>query len=481
MELADTEKIITLLERLKTGGTGHISEDELTSILSTTVKSCHVPCREAPEDVPYDAAEFEGVAREAEMHLCVLLQLLDSMKKAKEGGQRLSPQLLRSVIVGCVSVACEYRDSSWEWSSEPAAKTSIDILGKLCDFCECDSLQALLTGRQLAEESKDENASDDDIDAKRKERNTTITRGYMKFVLEKLTQTLKKTTWKSYPAVKMVYLYLLKLLDHRSIGEHIPYLLPPALFITDDWERSNKALGLSALRHILTNTPSSELRFYGRAAVIFDALKPLLYAREVEVLEEVYPTILEAARVLEADPSHAGKLRSETHYEVLLEQLLREMYGEQKLALRSLYSRTLTEVIVAMGIVAVRWSQDLMEIFKDYLAIYDGRDAKDRINILKGIKTYVQQCWPQVHMNVADIMKMLVCLAYDVTDQDSDLEPEAVNIITQETECIVRLLCDAAPQTMLKACHGIATVPVHADCRSFLERISVIVESAETK
>lgn len=474
METEDSEKIITLLERLKTSS-APISEDELISVLSATVESCHVPCRDAPEDVPYDATEFENVAREAEMHLCILLRLLDSINNAKKEGQKFSPQFLKCVIVGCVSVACEYWNSSWEWSNEQAAKTSRDILNKLCDLCECNNLQALLTGRQIAEDSEE------DADAIRKETNDEVFEGYMKFVLEKLSESLKKSTWKSYPAVKMVYQYMLELLDHRSISIHLPYLLPPALFITDDWEKRNKVLGLSALRHILTNTPGSELRFYGRAAVIFDALKPLLYAREVEVLDELYPTILEAAKVLEADPAHAGKLRSQTCYEVILEQLLREMYGEQKLALRSLYSRTLPEVIAAMAIVALRWSQELMEIFKDYLATYDGRDAKDRINILKGIKKYVQECWPQVHMKIPDIMKMLVRLAYDVTDEDSDVEPKTVHLITQEIEVIVQLLCDAAPQTMLKACCGITAVPCHAKCKSVLERISVIVENRELK
>ncbi|XP_047474565.1 TELO2-interacting protein 2-like isoform X1 [Penaeus chinensis] len=474
METADDEKIITLLERLKTSSE-NINEDELISILSATVKSCHVPCRDAPEDVPYDATEFENVAREAEMHLCILLRLLDSIHKAKKEGQKFSPQFLKGVIVGCVSVACEYQDSSWEWSNEQAAITSRDILNKLCDICECDNLQILLTGRQVAEDSKE------DVDVKRKETDNEDFKGYMKFVLEKLSESLKKTTWKSYPAVKMVYLHMLELLDHRTIGKHLPYLLPPALFITDDWEKSNKALGLSALRHILTKTPSSELRFYGRAAVIFDALKPHLYARDVEVLDKLYPTILEAAKILEADPSLAGKLRSQTQYEVILEQLLREMYGEQKLALRSLYSRTLPEVIAAMGIVALRWSQDLMEIFEDYLATYDGQNAEDRIRILKGIKRYVLECWPQVHVSIPDITKMLVRLVYDITHEDSDVEPKAVNIISQEIEIIVQLLCDAAPQTMLKACHGITTVPCHDKCRSVLERISAIVESKEIK
>lgn len=41
-----------------------------------------------------------------------------------------------------------------------------------------------------------------------------------------------------------------------DLGEHLMLLLPPALFIVDDWEERNKQLGIQCLRHILENTVS---------------------------------------------------------------------------------------------------------------------------------------------------------------------------------------------------------------------------------
>ena len=54
--------------------------------------------------------------------------------------------------------------------------------------------------------------------------------------------------------------------------------------------------------------PGSELRWYGRADVIFEALKPLLYTREPEVLRHIYPTIIKTAKIKEGDPSLANKI-----------------------------------------------------------------------------------------------------------------------------------------------------------------------------
>lgn len=54
----------------------------------------------------------------------------------------------------------------------------------------------------------------------------------------------------------------------------------------------------------------SELRFYGRGAVIYEALKPLLYSREPQILESFYPTIIEVGTVLESDPANTGKLKT---------------------------------------------------------------------------------------------------------------------------------------------------------------------------
>lgn len=55
---------------------------------------------------------------------------------------------------------------------------------------------------------------------------------------------------------------------------------------------------------------ASELRWYGRAAVIYDAMKPMLYTREPDVLSSLYPAITQVAQVLEADPAKSGKLQS---------------------------------------------------------------------------------------------------------------------------------------------------------------------------
>lgn len=43
--------------------------------------------------------------------------------------------------------------------------------------------------------------------------------------------------------------------------------------------------------------------------MIYDAMKPMLYTREPEVLSSLYPAITQVAQVLDADPAKAGKLQ----------------------------------------------------------------------------------------------------------------------------------------------------------------------------
>ncbi|MPC58524.1 TELO2-interacting protein 2 [Portunus trituberculatus] len=47
--------------------------------------------------------------------------------------------------------------------------------------------------------------------------------------------------------------------EKDDLGEHLKVLLPPALFIVDDWEDRNKVLGIQCLSHILENTVSPDV------------------------------------------------------------------------------------------------------------------------------------------------------------------------------------------------------------------------------
>lgn len=461
---ARDEKILKLVEKL-TITEKELDEDELTSVLTRTYTLCRVPPLQDP-NVPYSVADFAGVASEAEINLSIMLKLLDRVCFAKsKHGQQLSHAFVRYTVVTCFLAACEYCDESYEWSSPAAANVSQKIMNKLCELYGCSAVTELLVYSQRNASGKQR------IDDKESCITKDIQQDLMKPTLQRLSEIFNKDNWKIYPSLKMSYWWILNRTGKNDLGDHLVHLLPPALFIVDDWENKNKLLGLQCLSHILENTVGSELRWYGRAAVIYDALKPLLYTREPEVLCSLYPVIIKVAQVLEADPAKAGKLQHDSTLDFIMQQLLQEMAHEQKLSLRSVYAAALPLLVQALNLFAVRWSKELMDVCGDYLATFEGPTAQDRTSILKALQSYVKVCWPQVHRHALPLLKMVVRLLYDVTEEGCEVEKESVQVITQEALTLVRLLHAAAPNTVQELCQGLQNVTVHPQCQLLLQNI----------
>ncbi|XP_045132086.1 TELO2-interacting protein 2-like isoform X2 [Portunus trituberculatus] len=418
------EKNLKLVEKLSNTNE-KLAEDELTSILTKTYDLCRVPPLPDP-NVSYNAANFAGVASEAEVSLSIVLKLLNYVTVVKKKhSQQFSQGFVRNIVVSCFLVACEYCDQSYEWSSPEAADVSRKIMNKLCDLCGCGAVTDLLNSRRDSAETQ--NHDDKHVLVK------DGSQSFMKSILQRLSEMLNKSNWRMYPSLKMTYWWILRNTGKDDLGEHLKVLLPPALFIVDDWEDRNKVLGIQCLSHILENTAGSELRWYGRADVIYDALKPLLYSKESEILSSLYPTIIKVSEILEADPAKAGKLKHDSTLDFITHQLLQEMAYEQKLCLRSVYATALPLLVLALKLPAVRWSKELLDVCEDYLATFEGPAAQDRINILK-----------------------------------------SVEIITQEVHRLVVLLHAAAPNTVQKLCRGLQDVSVHPQCEMLLQSLHAV-------
>ncbi|XP_069182953.1 TELO2-interacting protein 2-like [Procambarus clarkii] len=462
MTLIHNDKLLNLLERLNISGS-QVCEDELTSIITYVIEACRVPPLQNV-DLPYTELDFEGVANNAEIQLNVVIQIIQKIYSVKKQGYHFSHLFIRNAVVNCFLVACEFSDENWEWVNKKAASASKNVMNKLCEVCQCKSVRELLNGEFTDTSERSYQNSGTSLENEKEI-------SYIKFILQAFSGIFNKNNWKTYPSLKMSYWKILQYLNQKTLGEQLAYLLPPALFIVDDWEQRNKVLGLNCLLYIIRNTTGSELRWYGRGAVIYDALKPILYSREAKVLEILYPAITEVAYILESDPSNAGKLKSESAHDIILHQLLREMRHEQKLALRSVYAVSLPSILSSMGIFAIRWSQTLMDVCSDYLATCEGLAASDRISILRALQVYVQKCWPQVHTDASSMVQMVVRLLYDVTAEDSDYSPQIVCDITKEAELLINLLNSAAPKTMQELCRGLQDISVHAQCQLILKRI----------
>lgn len=205
------EKLLNLVEKLSNSDK-KFGEDELTSMLTKNYTLCRVPPLQDP-NVPYTTTDFEGVAREAEINLNLLLKLLKYVRFAKaRHSQQFSHVLLKYSFVTCLMAACEYCDGTWEWSSPATASVSKKIMNELCEMFDCSSMEELfansskdLSGRQSCDGKETPFSSDSRPDI-------------LKAVLQKLSEMFKKDNWRQYPSLKMSYWWILRNIKVSSLA-----------------------------------------------------------------------------------------------------------------------------------------------------------------------------------------------------------------------------------------------------------------------
>lgn len=188
----ESEKILALVERLN--GNDLVSEDEITSFIRLETSECQVP-RLPNADIPYSAEDFVGVARKAEIHLSIIIKILDYIQREKEKSRQFSPTFLRNTSMCCFLAACEYAEEQWEWSDSKAAQVSMKVIERIYKLHGCSSVKEFLTCNPNQNCGKSTEGR------------------YIKHILQRLSEMLMKSSWRSYPGLKMSYWTILHYLD----------------------------------------------------------------------------------------------------------------------------------------------------------------------------------------------------------------------------------------------------------------------------
>lgn len=99
----------------------------------------------------------------------------------------------------------------------------------------------------------------------------------------------------------------------------------------------------------------TELRWYGRSEVIYEALEPLLYQQEGALMRELLPCLLSTLAVSERKQKGDGNSPGRPNrYDKVFQIILCNMEGEQKLALRREFAKFLPNLIKVMKITVLR-------------------------------------------------------------------------------------------------------------------------------
>lgn len=120
-------------------------------------------------------------------------------------------------------------------------------------------------------------------------------------VHKRITSALRRDTWEGHAATCHLYIWYCIQLKFPSVSDHLDVLLPPSLLLVDSYDDALKVCGVKCLYHIMSESGQAELRWHGRAQVIFDALHKLTYTRQEAVVAVVHSALLKILRVLGSD------------------------------------------------------------------------------------------------------------------------------------------------------------------------------------
>lgn len=240
--------------------------------------------------------------------------------------------------------------------------------------------------------------------------------------------SLQRNTWQKNPTVASSFSWCLCQLKFPYLSDFVELLLPPCLLFVDDHVVENKEMGTLCLIHVLENASGEELRWYGRADVIYEALKLQMYSTEELLLKVTHEALLLTLKVIVKD---VDKLAIATKYDEIFSLVLQAAFHENKLVLRRVHTRYLHVFIEALGINVVKYMPRLLELFEEYLEVSDAPMEEARLNILTALKSLIKVVWPRIPAHTGTILKVLVKLVHQITSSESDISK------TVESELLV--------------------------------------------
>jgi len=288
-----------------------------------------------------------GIACAAMMTFDHLLTELSSYTNCTEGLSkhctRTVQRLIEILTCGALCVCLEH-EQVCPWTTAQSAECGKTLLATLCAANHCDTFETLI------------NVNDGRY-------------SFLQRVLNEVLPKLTRSTWKLNPAASHVFRRCLLAVQQPLLSDCLPMFLPPTLLFVDDFEAVNRLAGLRCLRHLVQHCSKTELRWFGRADVIYDSLLRALFGCDDVVLEAVVLCLLDVLDIVEASPRRAASPRSWCRHDDVFAKYLTNMELESKVLLRRVYARHLGLFVSKLGIAVVRHLSQLLHVVTDYLQV----------------------------------------------------------------------------------------------------------------
>ncbi|XP_046546508.1 TELO2-interacting protein 2-like [Haliotis rubra] len=257
-------------------------------------------------------------------------------------------------------------------------------------------------------------------------------------------QALTKDRWRNYPVSVASFVWVLLHTKSPYLSEYLGQVLPLPLNMVDDFAVESKIVGVRCLHHIMQNVSHEELRWYGRADVVYEALKHQLYTKHATLMTVLHPALLFILRVVERAAATAHS-RDMSRHDEIFKMIIHDSEMENNIHLRRSLTAHIPAFIDVMGINAVCHMASLVNLVSSYLEIYDGPEETSRLNGLSILKSLLLTVWPRIPVHAIVLLKCLLKFLYDV-GADETITPQCVKdeMTRSATECLL-LLTKTAP------------------------------------
>ncbi|XP_053574017.1 TELO2-interacting protein 2 isoform X2 [Bombina bombina] len=348
----------------------------------------------------------------------VVSEELSNLSETDQSSSLFSPLNVLSYVAAPMLIFCGTHIQVKPWTNTESRSLTQQLLCTLLDVSGCKSVPVLLRGPDHLGPSG----------------------GIFGEALELLIPMLRKDIWESHPHAKVVFSWILLQVTRPWLSEFLARVVPPSLLFSDDYKTENKILGVSCLHHIIKNAPAADLRQYNHAQVIYHALRAHMYSTDSDVIEVVFPCLLDLFPVLQKSPSTIGRYKKEADNpsDEILQLVLIHMEMEHKIVLRRLYARYLPVLVERLGARVARHMKRLLRVIVGYLEVYDGPEEIARLCILKSLQETIKYAWPRIPCRLSLLLKALVKLLYEISCYQNN-EPVTDALCHGATECLLLL------------------------------------------
>lgn len=398
--------------------------DKSFSLMKDIFHLCLVPKVSNKEHYIFDKNDFEGVANTSATVMSIFNILLEKFSEETTNDQfraflsQISPDMIYLILE-------HIKDDLW--TSELSRFMAKNLLRLMKLFYECVSDEDLLSCNQ---------------NLTNKDAFKSVDHSIMNQILKILNPKLTKSNWAKYPSAKSVFAWCLFHTSYPNLYENLEKVLPPTLNFIDDYIMANRISGIQCLQHIMENVSAEELRWYGHADVVYQALKHQLYTNEAELNEASFPAILTILKIVEKIPvvSDSQMDRKTAKHDEVIQIILLNAECENKIILRQIVTSFLGDFVDIMGLSTVKHLQRILKVIESYLEVYEGPEEITRINVLNLLEKVLKNTWPRIPSHMENILRMLLKFLCSLAIQDSSRTETVTMLLTEKVTTCLKLL-----------------------------------------